>query len=239
MSRMNKIRVILPTYNEKENLKLLIPELFNIFRENNLDADVLIVDDNSPDGTADFVETISKTYPIKLIKRECKMGLGSAYILGFKESIKDGVNIVFEMDADLSHKPEYVIHFIEKINQGFDMVIGEREKIVGWSIYRKMISRTGNLIGRYLAGIKISDLTTGYRAYRKDVLKNIDLDKIESNGYAFQLETLYRGIAGGFKVGSIPIIFYDRQNGKSKLSKWDMLEFLILAIKIRLGLMNV
>jgi dolichol-phosphate mannosyltransferase len=165
--------------------------------------------------------------------------LGSAYIRGFKESLYDDKDIIFEMDADLSHNPEYIMQFIKKIEEGFDLVIGEREKIVGWRFYRKMISMGGNFIGRNLAGIKIKDLTTGYRAYRRDVLSSMNLDKIESDGYAFQLETLFRSLSNGFKVGSVPIVFYDRESGKSKLSKWDIVKFFVLALKIRLGLIDV
>lgn len=236
---MLKIRIILPTYNEKKNLKILLPKIFEVFKKNKLDADILIIDDNSPDKTSDFVEEMSKKFPIKLIKREGKRGLGSAYIKGFKESLKDNKDIIFEMDADLSHKPKYIIDFINKINEGYDFVLGERKKIIGWSFYRKLLSRGGNLIGKYLAGIDVKDLTTGYRAYKKEVLNKIDFNKIESNGYAFQLETVYRSLSNGFKVGSVPIIFSDRESGSSKLSNWDIIEFFILALKIRLGLINV
>lgn len=234
-----KIRVILPTFNEKTNLEILLPNLFKIFKENNLDADVLIIDDNSSDGTGVFVESMKKNNRIIVIHRERKLGLGSAYLLGFKKSLQDNIDIIFEMDADLSHKPEYIIDFIRKIEDGYDLVIGVREKIVGWGLYRKTVSKVGNLIGRNIAGIKIKDLTTGYRAYKKEVLSSINLNKIESEGYAFQLETLYRTIKNGFKIGTVQIIFYDRKNGKSKLSKKDMLEFLKLSIKIRLRRVDV
>lgn len=239
MISMEKIRIILPTYNEKENLKVLLPELFRVFSKHKLNADVLVIDDNSQDGTVDFIEKMEQKHPVKLIKRDGKIGIGSAYIRGFKESLNDGKEIIFEMDADLSHSPEYIVQFIKKIDEGFDLVIGERKKIVGWNFYRKMISFGGNFIGRNLAGIKIKDLTTGYRAYRSNLLDSISLDKIESNGYAFQLETLFRSLSNGFKVGSVPIVFYDRQKGKSKLSKRDMIEFFVLALKIRLGLIDV
>ncbi len=234
-----KIRVILPTFNEKTNLEILLPNLFKIFKENNLDADVLIIDDNSSDGTGVFAESMKKKNHIEVVHRENKLGLGSAYLLGFKKSLQANIDIIFEMDADLSHKPEYIIDFIRKIEDGYDLVIGVREKIVGWGLYRKTVSKAGNLIGRNIAGIKIKDLTTGYRAYRKEVLSSINLDKIESEGYAFQLETLYRTIKNGFKIGAVPIVFYDRKNGKSKLSKKDMIEFLKLSIKIRLRRVDV
>lgn len=234
-----KIRVILPTFNEKTNLEILLPNLFKTFKENNLDADVLIIDDNSSDGTGIFAEKMKKKNKIEVIHREKKLGLGSAYLVGFKKSLKDDIDIIFEMDADLSHKPEYIVDFIKKIKEGYDVVIGERKKIIGWGVYRKTVSKFGNLIGKNIAGIKIMDLTTGYRAYKREVLSSINLDKIESEGYAFQLETLYKTIKTGFKIGTVPIVFYDRKNGKSKLSKKDMIEFLKLSIKIRLRRVDV
>ena len=239
MIYMVKIRIILPTYNEKDNLVILIPKLFEFFNKNKLDADILIIDDNSPDKTSDFVKEIANDFPIKLIKRKNKKGLGTAYVLGFKDSIKENIDIIFEMDADLSHKPQYILDFIKKINEGYDLVLGERKKFIDWGFIRKIVSRGGNLIGKYLAGIKVNDLTTGYRAYRKEVLNTINLDKIESDGYAFQLEMIYKTLANGFKVGSVPITFYGRKSGKSKLSKVDIIEFFILALKIRLRLVDV
>ena len=236
---MTKLRIILPTYNECDNLKKLIPNLFDVLKENKFDADVLIIDDNSSDNTYKLVKKLKEKYPIKFIRRKQKMGIGSAYVLGFKKSIKDNVDIIFEMDADLSHKPEYIIEFVKKINQGFDVVIGEREKIVGWSFYRKIVSRGGNLIGRFIAGVKINDLTTGFRAYKKEVLEKINIEKIESDGYAFQLEMLYRAKCSDFKIGAIPIIFYNRKKGKSKLSKKDMINFVFLSFKIRLGFIDL
>ena len=185
-----------------------------------------------------YKRQLCKKYSIKVLERERKLGLGSAYVLGFEESLKDGKDIIFEMDSDLSHDPKYIPEFIKKINDGFDVVIGVREKVIGWSVYRKLVSWGGNFIGRKIAGIKIKDLTTGYRAYRKEVLKSINLDKIKSSGYAFQLEMLSRALSKNFEVGSVPIVFYDRKMGMSKLSKWDIIEFFILAIKIRLGLLN-
>lgn len=235
-----KIRIILPTFNEKENLEKLIPELLKVFENNDLDADILIVDDNSPDGTGIYAEQLKKKNRlVDVIHRDKKLGIGSAYIVGFKRSINDGIDLIFEMDADLSHDPRYIRDFIDKINDGFDIVIGERKEIFGWGFYRKAISRIGNCIGRAIAGIKIKDLTSGYRVYKKEVIESIGIDSIKSDGYEFQLEMLYRAIKKGFTIASIPITFYDRRNGKSKLSKKDMINFLILSLKIRMGLIDV
>ena len=231
-----KVRIILPTYNERNNINILIPKIFKIFKENKINGDILIVDDNSPDGTANLAKKLSKKYPIKILEREKKLGIGSAYVLGFKKSLEDKKDIIFEMDSDLSHDPKYIPEFIEKINSGFDVVIGERKKVVGWNWYRKLISWGGNFIGRNIAGVKIKDLTTGYRAYKRHVLDSINLDKINSSGYCFQLEMIARSLKKNFKIGSVLIVFYNRRRGKSKLSKLDMLEFLFLAIKIRLRL---
>ena len=174
-----KVRIILPTYNERNNINILIPKIFKIFKENKINGDILIVDDNSPDGTANLAKKLSKKYPIKILEREKKLGIGSAYVLGFKKSLEDKKDIIFEMDSDLSHDPKYIPEFIEKINSGFDVVIGERKKVVGWNWYRKLISWGGNFIGRNIAGVKIKDLTTGYRAYKRHVLDSINLDKIK------------------------------------------------------------
>ncbi|MFB6088815.1 MAG: polyprenol monophosphomannose synthase [Candidatus Aenigmatarchaeota archaeon] len=228
-----EIRIVVPTYNEKDNIEILIPRLFEVSERNDLDVDVLIVDDNSPDNTARFAEKMGEKYSIKVIKRSKKSGLGTAYIRGFKESLKDGKDIIFEMDADLSHNPEYIPDFVEKIKSGFDVVIGERKEVEGWGLYRKTISWGGNFIGKIIAGVSFNDLTTGYRAYRDEVLKGIDLDEIESNGYAFQLEMLAKSMNKNLSIGSVPIVFYDRKMGNSKLSKWDIVEFFKVAFKIR------
>ncbi len=233
---VQKIRIVLPTYNERENVKILIPRIFETLRKNKLDVDILAVDDSSPDGTADALASLGKKYPIRVISRASKMGLGSAYLAGFRESVKDKIDIIFEMDSDLSHDPSYIPGFVEKINEGFDVVIGERKEYIGWKWNRKLISWMGNSLGKHLAGIKINDLTSGYRAYRMKVINKMDLDDITSNGYAFQLEILAKAKSEGFKIGSIPIVFYDRKRGKSKLAKRDMVEFLTLAVKLRLGL---
>lgn len=232
-----KISIVVPTYNEKDNIKILIPKIFETFRKNKIDGSLIIVDDNSPDGTSKIVRKFQKRYPIILIVRKKKMGLGSAYITGFKRALKENASIIFEMDADLSHPPEFIPRFINKIEEGYDVVIGARTiaggKIIGWSIYRKIISKIGNLLGRFLASLAVDDLTSGYRAYRREVLKGINLDEIYSNGYAFQLEMLARCSRKGYKIATIPIKFFNRIYGKSKLSIRDIIEFLMISIKIR------
>jgi dolichol-phosphate mannosyltransferase len=237
-----KIGIVIPTYNERENIKKLIPKIFEIARKNKLNIEVLVVDDNSPDGTAEVVKKFQERFPITLIKRSTKLGLGSAYIAGFKKFLQNDVDVIFEMDADLSHDPKYIPNFLQKIHQNYDMVIGSRYikngAIQGWSIYRKILSRGGNFIGHFLAGFKINDVTSGFRAYKKGILEKVNLDLIKSSGYAFQLETLYRVLKYRGKVIEIPFVFTDRTRGKSKISKKDIVEFLNIALKIRLGLLN-
>jgi len=236
-----KISIVLPTYNERKNVKQLIPQIFQVFKENKVDGNIIVVDDNSPDGTADVVKKLQKRYHIILIERLKKMGLGTAYIAGFKKALENGSDVIFEMDADLSHNPREIPNFIKKINDGFDVVIGSRRieggKVIGWGWYRKLISWGGNFIGKHIAGINdVDDITSGYRAYKKDILKRIDLEEIESNGYAFQLEMLGKSFKIGSKINLTPIIFHDRYSGKSKLSKKDVINFFLIALKLRCGL---
>ena len=234
-----KVSIVLPTYNERENIKILIPRIFKVLKKNKINGSMIVVDDSSPDKTALIVQRLKKTYPITLIERSGKLGIGSAYITGFKKTLEDKADVVFEMDADLSHDPRYIPDFTKKIEQGFDVVIGSRKveggDVVGWNWYRKAVSAGGNFIGKRIAGVDISDLTSGYRAFKRKVVESIGLNKIKSDGYAFQLEVLSRCINKGFTVGVIPIMFYDRTAGKSKLSRRDMIDFFWTALKIRLG----
>ena len=240
MSRKNevtKVAIVIPTYNEKDNIVNLIKKTNDACKNCNFGYKIIVVDDDSPDGTADVVKDLKTNFKISLIKRSKKLGLGSAYVVGFKKALENNADLIFGMDADLSHNPEYIPKFIEKINEGYDAVIGSRYVkgggIVGWNFTRRFISWNGNLIGKYIAGINFPDLTSGYRVYTKEVLRSIDLDDIKSSSYDFQLEMLAKAINKGFKVGTIPIIFYDRKYGKSKLTKLDQLKFLITAVKIR------
>lgn len=232
-----EITITIPTYNEANNILRLIAEINSACNKSKCNYQLIVVDDNSPDGTANVVEKIKPKFNITLIKRNEKLGLGSAYIEGFKKALKTKTDFIFQMDADLSHNPKYIPRFIEKINQGYDVVTGSRLTkgggVVGWNSTRKLISWGGNLIGRTVAGINISDLTSGYRVYKREVLEAIDLDEIKSKSYDFQLEILSKVMEKGFKVGTIPIIFYDRKHGKSKLTKVDQLRFLITALRIR------
>jgi len=228
-----KVSIVIPTYNERENIGELIPEIFEVFGENRINGNLIVIDDNSPDGTSREVEKLRDRYPIVLIKREQKLGIGSAYITGFRKAMDLNSDIIFEMDADFSHDPRYTLEFIKSLNDS-DIVLGSRYirggKVENWSLWRKMVSKGANILARILLGLKVNDITTGYRAYRKEVLQEIDLDKIKSNGYGFQAEILLRVKGKGFKVKEIPITFIDRRGGKSKLSKIEIIDFFTFCV---------
>jgi len=229
------ISIIIPTYNEKENISKLIPQIFDVFTRNGINGSLIVVDDSSPDNTAKEVKKLKERYSIRLIERKGKQGLGSAYITGFKKAIDLGSDIIFEMDADFSHDPEYIPEFV-KFMEDYDMVLGSRYikggKIENWALWRKIVSRGANFIAGLLLGLNVRDITTGYRAYKAEVLRRIDLDEIRSNGYAFQAEILFRVKEKDFEVKEIPIMFVDRKKGESKLSKTEIIRFFILCINL-------
>ncbi len=231
-----KTLIIIPTYNEVDNLRPLLQELFTYAPE----TDVLIVDDNSPDGTGQLAEEIhDEDSRVHVMHRAGKMGLGTAYIAGFKYAIEHGYDAAFEMDADFSHDPRYLPDFLKKIEQA-DLVIGSRYVPGGetpnWSLSRRFISGGGNIFARFMLGMPIHDCTAGYRCYRREVLERIDLDTVESQGYAFQVEMAYRVKQRGFKIVETPIIFMDRRVGKSKMSRAIFLEAFTWVLRTRLGL---
>jgi dolichol-phosphate mannosyltransferase len=231
-----KTLIIIPTYNEVDNLRPLLKELFTYAPE----TDVLIVDDNSPDGTGQLADEIHNENPqVHVMHRAGKLGLGTAYIAGFKYAIEHGYDAAFEMDADFSHDPRYLPDFLNKIEQA-DLVIGSRYIPGGdtpnWSFSRRFISGGGNIFARFMLGLPIHDCTAGYRCYRREVLERIDLDTVESQGYAFQVEMAYRVRRQGFKIVETPIIFMDRRVGKSKMSRAIFLEAFTYVVRTRLGL---
>ncbi len=214
---MSNVLVIIPTYNERENIEKIIKAV------RSYQVDVLIVDDNSPDGTADIVKRMQKEdKSIHLIEREGKLGLGTAYIKGFKYAIEKGYEYVFEMDADFSHKPEDIPRFLEAIKDA-DLVIGSRYckggKIVDWPKTRYYLSYYANVYARFLTMTPVKDLTAGFKCYRVEALKSIDLDGIRSDGYGFQIEIDVKIYRRGFKIKEIPVVFEDRREGISKMSR--------------------
>jgi len=225
--------IIIPTYNEIENLRPLLKETFSYAPQ----TDILIVDDNSPDGTGKLADQIHEEDPrVQVLHRTGKLGLGTAYIAGFKYAISQNYDAAFEMDADFSHNPCYLPDFLKAIENA-DLVIGSRYIRGGdtpnWSLLRRFISGGGNIFARLMLGLPTHDCTAGYRCYRSEVLKSINLDTIQSQGYAFQVELAYRVTKQGFKIVETPIIFMDRRVGKSKMSRTIFLEALSYVIRTR------
>lgn len=236
-----KIVIILPTYNERENILLMIGAVHEQFAKIPHDMNILVVDDNSPDGTADLVRAEQKGRPYLFLITGKKEGLGAAYIRGMKHAVSElGADAVMEMDADFSHKPEDVPRLIAGLDEGADFVIGSRYvpggKIPGdWSFLRRMNSKWGNVFARYVAGMyQVRDCTAGFRAIRSAVISRIDPDTLKVKGYAFQISLLHEALLNRAKVREVPVEFVDRKRGETKLGLSDIIEFMLNAWWIRL-----
>lgn len=234
VSNNMKTLVVIPTFNELENVKKIIPEVL----KQNEEIDILIVDDNSPDKTGDYVEELSKQNSrVKLIRREKKLGLGTAYIAGFKYALQDNYDYVFEMDADFSHDPNEIKNFLEAIKEA-DLVLGSRYingvRVLNWPMRRLLLSYFASVYTRVITGLPVKDATGGFKCFRIDVLKAVDLDRIKSNGYSFQIEMTFKAYKKGFRIKEIPIVFVDRVKGKSKMSKKIVWEAVFMVWKLRL-----
>jgi len=232
---MSRSLVVIPTYNEADNIPQLVPRILALGRE----FEVLIVDDNSPDGTAGLVKLMQDTDKrVHLIERPAKLGLGTAYVAGFKYALQDDFEFVFEMDADFSHDPNELPRLLQKAKD-YDLVIGSRYvsgvNVVNWPMRRLMLSLLANMYTRYVTGMPVRDATGGFKCYRRRVLESIKLDAINSNGYAFQIETNFLAWKKGFRVCEIPIVFVDRCVGVSKMSGHIMFEaaWLVWRLKIQ------
>lgn len=228
-----KILIIIPTYNEKDNIPILLGRLLNL----RPDLEMLVVDDNSPDGTGKLVKGYSAENPrIHLLERAKKAGIGPAYIAGFKWGLERGYDILVEMDADLSHRPRYIPKFLELL-QTCDVAAGSRWMpgggIANWPFSRVLLSRLANIYSRLILSVNIHDLTGGYTAYRREVLETLDLNGVRSDGYCFQIEMKYRAIKKGFKVVETPIQFTDRKAGNSKISRRIVYEALLMVWYLR------
>jgi dolichol-phosphate mannosyltransferase len=229
--------IIIPTYNERENIVRIIPEVF----KENLPLDVLVVDDNSPDHTAKFVKDMQKENShIFLMEREGKGGLGSAYVSGFKYALEHEYEFIFEMDADFSHSPKYLKDFLREAEMA-DLVLGSRYKdgkisVVNWDWKRLLLSYCANIYARWVTGLPVSDATGGFKCFRKRALEALDLDKIGSDGYCFQIETTFKLWKKKFSIAEVPIVFTDRTIGESKMSGAIITEALFVLMKLRLGL---
>jgi dolichol-phosphate mannosyltransferase len=230
-----KITVVIPTYNERENIEKLCESILSQDSRIN----ILVVDDNSPDGTGEIADTIAAETPrVKVLHRSGKLGLGSAYREGFRIALNDNSDYVLEMDADFSHDPAMLPLFIEKIAE-CDLVIGSRYlhgvSVVNWPIRRLILSYCASVYTRVITGLKLSDCTGGFKCFRREVLEAIDIDSIKSDGYSFQIEMNYRCHEKGFKICEIPIIFVDRHAGTSKMSKQIVREAVFMVWKLKFG----
>lgn len=227
-----KVGVAIPTYNEKTNLQELIDRLLKVFENNRIRSHIVIVDDNSLDGTGQLADVLAQKHEnISVVHRSGKLGLGSAYKEAFQLLLKDpGVGVVMEMDADLSHEPEYIPSILGKIEEGFDVVVGSRYCVEGaidkeWAPMRRLISKSANFMTKMLVGLNVKDATSGFRAYDSYALKTINLSKVRTNGYAFQIDMLHHCRNIGCEIAEVPIVFKERKHGASKLGTIAILEF--------------
>jgi dolichol-phosphate mannosyltransferase len=234
---MNNAIVVIPTFNESENAESIIRKVFSLDKP----FDVLIVDDNSPDGTANIIRELQKEYPSRLFleERKGKLGLGTAYIHGFKYALAKGYEFIFEMDADFSHNPEDLIKLYNACAlEGYDMAIGSRYikgvNVVNWPMNRVLMSYFASSYVRVVTGMPIQDATAGFKCYTRKVLETIPLDKIKFIGYAFQIEMKFLAYKYGFKIKEVPIIFTDRTKGESKMSKGIFKEAFYGVIKMKI-----
>ena len=234
---MSKL-IIIPTYNEKENIEKIILKVFSL----DIDFDILIVDDGSPDGTADIVKKIQKTYSknLHIVERTGKLGLGTAYIYGFEWALKNNYDYIFEMDADFSHDPDDLIRLYKACNEEKgDVAIGSRYikgvNIVNWPMSRLLMSFFASKYVKIITGMPIQDSTAGFKCYKRSVLEKINLEKIQFVGYAFQIEMKFTAWKYGFNVVEVPVIFTDRQEGASKMSGGIFFEafFGVMQMKIK------
>ena len=232
----DRVLVVIPTFNERDNLAKLRAEVGRVLPQ----ADVLIVDDGSPDGTGELADGMAaKDRHVRVLHRPEKLGLGTAYREGFRVALQEGYDFVFEMDADFSHAPDDLPRLLDAVRAGADLAIGSRYVRGGttqnWGLTRKLISRGGSLYARTILGIDVRDLTSGFKCFRRSALESLDLDSLRSEGYSFQIEVTYRLLRGGHKVVEVPILFVDRKMGRSKMSKRIMFEALGVVWKLRRG----
>lgn len=225
--------VIIPTYDELNNIKRLVPELLSLYN----DLDILIVDDNSPDGTGEYIKNLSnENKRVKLIERSGKLGLGTAYVAGYRYMLKNGYDIAFQMDADYSHDPKELANFKTYMDE-YDLIIGSRYiqgvNVINWPMRRLLLSYFANYYTKIITGLPLKDSTGGFKCFRREVLESINLDEIRSNGYSFQIEMNYKAWVKGFKLKEVSIIFMDRVAGTSKMSKKIVREAIFRVWKLR------
>jgi dolichol-phosphate mannosyltransferase len=230
-----KITVVVPTYNERDNIETLARMILSQDER----IDILFVDDNSPDGTGEIADRLAAgSSRVKVLHRAGKLGLGSAYREGFRIALDNGADYVVEMDADFSHDPAMLPLFIEKMSE-YDVVIGSRYingvSVVNWPIRRLILSYCASVYTRLITGLHLSDCTGGFKCFSRKVLENLELESIKSDGYSFQIEMNYRCHEKGYRIGELPIIFVDRHAGTSKMSKQIVREAILMVWKLKLG----
>ncbi|MFH0818720.1 MAG: polyprenol monophosphomannose synthase [Patescibacteria group bacterium] len=229
--------IIIPTYNEKANILTIFQKIMALEDK----FDILFIDDNSPDGTGDILDELAtENANINVIHRAGKQGLGTAYIAGFKYAIKNQYDLIFEMDADLSHDPKYLPEFLKRIENA-DILIGSRYtdgriSVINWPLWRLVLSRLATVYVKLITGMPVSDSTSGYKCFKRQVLEAINLDKVKSNGYSFQIEMNYRAFKKGFTISDVPIVFTERLIGSSKMSKRIIIEALLVVWRLKLSL---
>lgn len=229
-----RVLVVTPTYDERENLEWFASGVFGVLPHANL----LVVDDASPDGTGQLADDLALADPrVHVLHRPSKQGLGTAYAEGFRWALERQYDLVFEMDADLSHDPAHLPAFLEAFERGADVVVGSRNidggKVVGWGPGRTLLSKGGSLYARLVLGVAVRDLTTGFKGYTRRALRAIDPGTLQSNGYSFQIETTYRALRAGLRVVEVPITFVDRRAGRSKMSRAIFAEAMRVVWRLR------
>jgi dolichol-phosphate mannosyltransferase len=230
--------VILPTYNERENLPGILPQI--LARDDRLE--VLVVDDNSPDGTGKLADEFAEHNPrIQVLHRPAKQGLGRAYLAGFAWGIERGYDLLFEMDADFSHDPKFLPQLVAAVQEGADVAIGSRYltgvNVINWPMPRLLLSWFASKYARWITGLKLTDLTAGFKCFRREVLTSIPLERVRSNGYAFQIEMSFRATRKGFRLVEVPIVFTDRSEGRSKMNRAIVREAIWMVWWLRLQAM--
>ena len=230
-----KTLIVMPTYNEMENF----PRMLKALEDLNIGLEVLVVDDNSPDGTGNWVKDAQQSRPhLHLIQRSGKLGLGSAYVEGFRFALARDYEFIFEMDSDFSHDPSYIPEFLKAI-EDCDLILGSRYihgvTVVNWPMSRLLLSYFANMYARWVTGLPLQDVTGGFKCFRAEALRKLDLDRIHSDGYSFQIEVNYKLWKRGCRIRELPILFRDRVAGVSKMSSKIIREALLLILRIRFG----
>lgn len=239
MTHIREVLIIIPTYNEKDNMAYLLDKIYSL----GINLSALVIDDNSPDKTAQVVVKLQAKYPsLYLITRKHKMGLGSAYIEGFRYALKNRYDIIIQMDADLSHLPQYIPHMLSLLKD-YDLVIGsryiKRGGVSGWPLHRIVLSRSANIFSKKILQIPINDLTSGFKCFKSCVLESVDFNTILAKGYAFQIEMVYRVFLRKFNVIEYPIVFQGRKKERSKMSLGIIIEAFFRVIFLALKRHNM